>query len=401
MKIVLFTRPAWLDPTLPLACALAAEHEVSLFVEIAPEHRSHELLDVPLPPLPTGIAPALCVLREGGGLPRALEAELRRLAGFHLVVHTGRRVYGPKALLTGLRAGALVRRLMPDVIHLDDFTGRVLPVLYAARSVPVVASLHDVVLHTGEAVGRFHTIRRLGLRRTDALIFHSRHAATTFAAGGDYGGFRLPGEVIPLGVYSLPRCWDSGDVAEQERTVLFWGRLSPYKGLDDLWRAAELVARRIPGVRFVVAGAPVAGYAPPVPPRLANGGVFDLRFRHIPNRETSDLFRQCALVVLPYTEATQSGVVATALAFGKPVVATNVGGLPEMIAPSGAGRLVPPRSPEALAEAIGDLLERPAERQTLAANARRVARDELSWPRLAAATAGVYAMARKRARGEP
>jgi glycosyltransferase involved in cell wall biosynthesis len=66
--------------------------------------------------------------------------------------------------------------------------------------------------------------------------------------------------------------------------------------------------------------------------------------------------QQASLVVCPYIDASQSGVVLTAYAFNKPVVATNVGGIPEYIEDGVTGKIVPLKNPEALADAIIDLL---------------------------------------------
>ena len=77
---------------------------------------------------------------------------------------------------------------------------------------------------------------------------------------------------------------------------------------------------------------------------------------YIPDERRSQLFRQASVVVLPYVEASQSGVIPLAYSFMKPVVATTVGGLPEMVEDGRTGYLVPPRDERALADAIVRLL---------------------------------------------
>lgn len=390
MRIAIYTRPCWLDPTVPLACALSRDEEVHLFIEIAPEYGSRGLFDIPLKDLREGVMPALNILTSSGEMPPSLEADLRQLAGLYLVVHNSRRVYHPTAVLTALKTGCFIRSVRPDLIHLDDFTGRALPLIYSLPSIPVIVSLHDVEEHSGEISRRFHTIRQIGLKRVEALIFHSKHAYSLFKQSPRYRDIKLPGTVIPLGTYTLVQHWEAKIVNEHDNTVLFLGRISPYKGLELLWKAAPLVARRIPGVRFIVAGGLVSGYKLPPTPSLSNGSKFELHLRYIPNSETCALFRQCSIVVLPYTNATQSGVVATAYAFNKPVVATYVGGLPEMVIDGVTGRLVKAGSVEALAEAIIELLEHPEERQRMSINIQTVTQSDLNWPHLAEMTRNVY-----------
>jgi glycosyltransferase involved in cell wall biosynthesis len=84
------------------------------------------------------------------------------------------------------------------------------------------------------------------------------------------------------------------------------------------------------------------------------------------------------LVVLPYRKIDSSGVLATALGHGRPAVVTDVGGLPDAIRDHGAGRVVPPEDPVALAEACVELL---SDREALAAAFRgtAAARAALTW----------------------
>src|SRR5207253_8898786 len=104
-------------------------------------------------------------------------------------------------------------------------------------------------------------------------------------------------------------------------TVLFFGRVSPYKGLDDLYRAAPLIAQQVPGLHIVVAGRPYPGYALPRAPALPNDGCVEVIDRYVSNAELAILFERAHLVVCPYVDATQSGVIMTAFAFDRPVVA--------------------------------------------------------------------------------
>jgi glycosyltransferase involved in cell wall biosynthesis len=95
-------------------------------------------------------------------------------------------------------------------------------------------------------------------------------------------------------------------------------------------------------------------------------------------------------VVLPYTDATQSGVSAIAFACSRPVIATSVGDLPEMVIDGRTGLMVPPRDGESLARAMEKMLIQRKLRDSLAVNANRFAKDNLSWSGIADATARTY-----------
>jgi glycosyltransferase involved in cell wall biosynthesis len=94
--------------------------------------------------------------------------------------------------------------------------------------------------------------------------------------------------------------------------------------------------------------------------------------------------------VLPYTDATQSGVAAIALANSRPVIASNAGDLPDIVQDGRTGLLVPPCDARSLADAMERLLADEPLRSSLAMEAGRYARDRLLWPRIAELTVGTY-----------
>jgi glycosyltransferase involved in cell wall biosynthesis len=186
--------------------------------------------------------------------------------------------------------------------------------------------------------------------------------------------------VVHLGPYDVYRAFSAEAPPRADAPmVLFFGRLSPYKGLDVLYGAAARVAEEVPGVRFVVAGRPIGGYAVPSPPDLTGGATLDVRPHYITNAELADLFQRADVVVCPYTDATQSGVVMTAYAFAAPVVASRVGGLPEYVMHGQTGLLVAPGEPDALASALIRVLREPGLRSSLGQGIRDIVAGKLSW----------------------
>ena len=92
--------------------------------------------------------------------------------------------------------------------------------------------------------------------------------------------------------------------------------------------------------------------------------------RYVGMEELAGLLQNCALSVCPYTDATHSGVIMTSYSLCKPVVATNVGGLGEMVEDGKTGALVPPKNVAALSDAIIALLKDEAKREKMADNIR-------------------------------
>jgi glycosyltransferase involved in cell wall biosynthesis len=168
--------------------------------------------------------------------------------------------------------------------------------------------------------------------------------------------------------------------------VLFFGLIRPYKGVDVLLEAF----RSIRGAELWVVGRPFGvDLTELVEAAGACGATVRLVPRFVADTEVPALFRRADLLVLPHRHAEQSGVLYTALAFGKPIVISDVGGFPE-VAAHGAARLVPPGDPEALAEAISALLDDEAARERLAASARSAAAGPYSWDAVAAQTLALY-----------
>jgi glycosyltransferase involved in cell wall biosynthesis len=223
----------------------------------------------------------------------------------------------------------------------------------------------------------------------DAVVVHSEHGAGRLRS--DFG---VPAErlrVIPHGAFDyLTRQQDEVPLPPELRevqgpVVLAFGLIRPYKGTDVLLEAFSRVER---GELWIV-GMPrmpmdeLRALAAQVPGRV--------RFvdRFIPDAEIPAFMRRADLVVLPYRNIEQSGVLYTALAFGRPLVLSSVGGFTE-IGDRGAARLVPPEDPEALAEAITELI---ADRDTaaaLAAGAEREAATVSNWDRIAQSTIALY-----------
>jgi glycosyltransferase involved in cell wall biosynthesis len=127
---------------------------------------------------------------------------------------------------------------------------------------------------------------------------------------------------------------------------------------------------------------------------MVNRERFVVLNERIPDEQVAQLFQEASVVVCPYIEASQSGVLALANAFGKPVVATTVGGIPEMIQHGKTGLLVPPRDARSLAEAVVTLLQNHNLRQEMRRHALQQSQTELSWASIAKRTRAVYDLAR-------
>jgi glycosyltransferase involved in cell wall biosynthesis len=178
-----------------------------------------------------------------------------------------------------------------------------------------------------------------------------------------------------------------------DQVVLFFGLLAPSKGIEDLVEAFALV--RAPGrYKLIIAGYPTKHFeldqlrARISSLRLSERVVLDPRY--VPLVEVGALMRLASMVVYPYRSSTQSGALQVAYTFGRPVIATRVGGLPEAVEDGMSGFLVPAGSQSTLAEKIGLLLENPQRAAEMGRYARHLSETRFSWDTVAGQIASVY-----------
>ncbi len=260
-----------------------------------------------------------------------------------------------------------------------------LPVQYVdghllPRRRPLVLTAHDVLPREG-GPGQRRAQRRL-YDRFDAVVVHSEHGRRrlTDELALDQGRVH----VVPHGAFTHLTEAGEGPLPSQTTgpVVLCFGLIRPYKGIDLLlraWRGVEDAELWIVG-RPLMDVAPLIASAPP-------GVRFVTRF--VADDELAACFRRADLVVLPYREIDHSGVAFTALAFGKPLLLSDVGGFPELAA-TGAAHTFPAGDAERLSRALRALLSDDAARRELSMRAREAAASVYSWPNVAARTLALY-----------
>jgi glycosyltransferase involved in cell wall biosynthesis len=174
--------------------------------------------------------------------------------------------------------------------------------------------------------------------------------------------------------------------------LLFFGMIKPNKGLDHLLFAMPEVLRSNPAVRLVIAGEPVEKFDryAAIIRQLAIGHAVDTRLGYVRDEDVGPYFQAADLIVLPHTQVSLSGVAWVALGFGRPIVGTNVGGLPDLLEDNVNGFLVPPKSSAALSRAIVRALLDPAQLSRMGAQGRKCFEARYSWDRTAGETLELY-----------
>jgi glycosyltransferase involved in cell wall biosynthesis len=279
-----------------------------------------------------------------------------------------------------------IRKFSPDVIHYQGFHVWLDLALAAWRRYPLVFTVHDFRAHPGDKLTQKTPfwIEMLARRRADQIIVHSQHVEQLLGrelSGHASNIHRIPH--IQIGSAAAPAKFQ-----EDENLILFFGRIWEYKGLEYLIRAEPLISSRVPDVRILIAGQgeDFERYRR----MMKNPERFLVDNEHISEERTTEYFQRAAVVVLPYIEASQSGVIPLAYSAGKPVVATTVGGLPEMVEHGRTGLLVPPRDVPQLADAVVRLLLDRKLRREMGICGKKKMEAECSAERVAQKTLDVY-----------
>jgi glycosyltransferase involved in cell wall biosynthesis len=282
-------------------------------------------------------------------------------------------------------------RFRPDIIHMQEVAHPIFAILVQIFRwrYKIVLTVHDPVLHSGidSQISTFRIWCRDWARRAaDLIVVHGRYCRESFEAQHKGKAGRIVesqhGEIL------VP--------APEQRTapiagrLLFFGRMQPYKGLETLTAAAELLHAR--GVKFSLH---VAGSGPDLDRlerRLRALPETIVENRYMPPRDIVNAMQQAELVVMPYRDATQSGVVSVAFGNGRPVVASRVGGLPDVVEDGRDGILVPPNDPGALAAVLEELIPSRDRLAALATGAGRTAQEKLNWNKIASEMMSEYAL---------
>jgi glycosyltransferase involved in cell wall biosynthesis len=272
----------------------------------------------------------------------------------------------------------------PDVIHCHEvpeiYTSSLIQLL-RPLGIPLVLTVHDAIPHSegGSGTspredgwrGRMRAAASIVTTHGESCIADFRRASPDFA-----------GEVVSSmhGVLMVPPA--GAPVIEPEPArILFFGRMWAYKGLDVFVDAIDMLTKR-----GVTHGAIVAGRGPEMTrlgARMEAMPTVKMINAYISPEDTGRLFQSATVVALPYKDASQSGVLASAYGNSRPVVASATGGIPDVVTDGVNGLLVPPGDAIALADALECVLTSNSLAAALAEGARQTAAGLLNWDQIA------------------
>ena len=301
----------------------------------------------------------------------------------------------PKNLLIPFDIMRKIRRFNPDIIHIqgEDLLSSL--IFTALKKCPLITTFHDAKPHPGwdkRLMSRF--IRFWTIKKSKKIFVHGRKLKEIMVSE-----YNLPEDkvhVIPIGEHNVaPFKRYMKERVKEEKSILFFGWIGFRKGLKYLIEAEPMITKEVPDAKIIIAGR-VGNmkfneeYFRECQNLIINKNKFEIYNYYISWEFGAELFQRSALVVLPYVETSQSGVIPTAYGFKKPVVVTDVGAMPEIVDEGVTGFIVPPKNTDALADAIVKLLKDEKLRKEMGENAYKKLKTDLSWNNIAEKTIEVY-----------
>jgi glycosyltransferase involved in cell wall biosynthesis len=278
-----------------------------------------------------------------------------------------------------------VAKEKPRVIHILNFHPWMI-LLYLAKPFyrfRIICSSQDNPFGPKEKnPPLMNLIERFLIRNADKVIVYSG-----LVAHGLVGHIAKEIVVMPLGIYpqvygEFEKKFDSTGTLN----ILFFGRIEPYKGVDVLINAYEILKNKGEDALLTVAG---GGYLSPELARTAEEAGIILKNYWLSNAELGSLIKAADVIVAPYKEATQSGIVMIAISYLTPLIVTNVGSLPDYIEDGNNGFIIEPNDPLALAASIEKFI-RDRDLALRMSHNQEAMREKFSWETVSRKSIEVY-----------
>lgn len=307
--------------------------------------------------------------------------EIANLSGFintdkFYIVNTSGRLWQIKAFFTNFLLLIFLIKNKFDVIHVTWPLNIYEFILYLLKK-KMILTVHDPFPHTGLDTFIVRLRRKFAFTFIRKFIILNKNQRQKFLDYYHLNGKNVIDSRLSRYTYLQTVKPIKDENLENNKYILFFGKISKYKGLDYLLPAMCEIHKSNPGIKLIVAG---GGRFDFDISQYKSKDFIEIRNRFIPDNEMVALIKNCLFVVCPYTDATQSGVVMSAFAFNKPVVATNVGGLPEMVTDKKFGLIIKEKNIDAITDAVNQLINNPDEITEYSQNIKNAyEKGSLSW----------------------
>lgn len=287
-----------------------------------------------------------------------------------------------KNILWVLKLAKIIKREKIEIIHFQYGSPWLLFLKPLIKTL-IITTIHDINQHPGEERLYSSLVSKTMRHISNGFFVHGENLKKLFIKKW---GSKKPLAVIPHGRMQILR--NTKKYKEKHNSILFFGRISKYKGLKYLVETEKYLKQKYKNFEIIIAGK--GKIEEPVFEKIKKSKHIILINRFLSETDLNKLFSETSIVVLPYIEASQSGVVPVAYEFKKPVIATDVGSLKEAVVDGTTGLIVPPKNSKELFKAIDKLLSNKKLMKKLGEEGFNFAVKELSWNTIATKTASFY-----------
>ena len=382
MKIVFITSTSYADTVFPLINELCKNNQIHLIINFSKTTQKISFINI------KGVFRKNAIIDNGDHF---LKDAIKLLddpnkVNITLIYWSSLKIIDFRNWLFVLK----VRKCINDseIVHIQTISFFWLLAIRFNKNKCLIVDYHDPFEHSGQSKSFFLKLSKKKFNKiANSIVIHNGQDKKNFEK--QYKTTNNKVKILPFGVIPLNKLYGKNKNSDSNKNlVLFFGRISRYKGIEYLVEAAKLVRKTITDLKVIIAGNGKFYFDIS---DIKNDNTFKIINRYISNNELADLIRQSEIVVCPYVDATQSGVVMTAFAFNKPVIASAVGGFLDVVKPGKTGLLVPPKNVKALANAIIGLLKDPEKIQEMSNNISKLAAfGEFSWDNIAQKMISLY-----------
>jgi glycosyltransferase involved in cell wall biosynthesis len=326
-SVLFITRICFLDAALEYINEVKKYVDLSVIIEIDPYSKNKNICNINKLPNKTTFIDAVKLLNPTDY--ENFKPYIKGCNSFEFLVHQKNKSISTLNIKKSYLLYKKTKKESPSFIHFDDVSIRLLPFtfLFYLLKTKLIINVHDPIQHTGEKNIKTFLTKRL---------FHSNvYKYVTFSKYSKKILLEKKGEnTICINLKLKPYNFYSNYLKKNENEpiyISFIGRVSEYKGIDIFLESITILNRKYPDVKYIIAGAP---YNNTIGSKLTNKYKFknvDFKLNHLSNFEVCEIIQNSKIIVCPYRDATQSGVVMTSLALHTPVIVSNQGGLPEYI----------------------------------------------------------------------
>lgn len=349
MKILFLSSTPFADCDFPLIKAMQEKgYDITYLIILAPYNLKNTLFDIKEQIAKNDIIPASQYTEI------KIYEKYMDLAKVFVANYTSPKDSSLKSCCMALKIIEFIKRGHFDLIHTDCIFSMWKLLFYPIFGHKLLLTVHDPIPHTGEKSWKKSLNYKIATRFSKAFVLLNRLQADEFCNTYKINPNRIFFNTI--GIYDNIRMYISEKTEKIKNNILYFGRISQYKGIEYLLQAMIEIRKSIPDATLTIAGSGKFYFDIS---KYNNCDWLDIQNRYIRMDELAILLQKCTISVCPYIDATQSGVIMTCYSMCVPVIASDVGGLSEMVENGKSGLLVPPKNINALANAITSILNSP------------------------------------------